>query len=97
MKLSLFHVLTISSLLTNQFVISADDHSNDPVVRKRQHEATTFGEIEDVVVLANILEEEDERFLGMSYGFSYRYGGKSGKSGKSGGYSYDGYGYSGGC
>ena len=38
-----------------------------PVLRKRLYKKTPFGEIEDVVVLADIWEEEDARFLEMSF------------------------------
>ena len=41
-----------------------------PVLRKRLYKKTPFGEIEDVVVLADIWEEEDARFLQMSMDFS---------------------------
>ena len=79
----LFHALLLS-LFASPLMISANDQSQNPIVRKRQEKATPFGEIEDALILDSILAEEDNRFLGMSYGFSYRYGGKAGKSGKSG-------------
>ena len=59
----------VEDLTTSKTTELQTDKSIDvpPVLRKRQYKATPFGEIEDVVVLDDIWEEEDARFLEMSF------------------------------